>query len=225
MSVLNLLISISDRSDLPLFLDVNMKNHLEINHIALGEGTGKNHMSEVLGLNNSDKAVIFSITTDELWLKLKNDLEENYGIGGPGRGAAFIVPLSSFGGTKEFAYYTDGIDYKKDEVQTMKDTKVELIVIISNQGHNNEVMNAAKAAGASGGTLIHAAGTGVKKAEQFFGISLATEKDITFIVCKSSLRKAIMESVMKEAGLNTPAKSIAFSLPVSDTVGIKHLSD
>ena len=56
-----------------------------------------------------------------------------------------------------------------------------------------------------------------EKAEAFFGISLASEKEMTFIVAKSSQKKAIMESVMREAGMESKAKAIVFSLPVTDT--------
>ena len=106
----------------------------------------------------------------------------------------------------------------------MKDTTMELLVIVSNQGHNDLVMDAARAAGAYGGTVIHASGTGMNQAELFFGISLASEKDLTLIVTKKSQRNTIMEAVMKNAGMETPAQSIIFSLPVTDAAGL-HMAD
>ena len=96
-----------------------------------------------------------------------------------------------------------------------------MLVVISNQGYTELVMDAAKKAGAGGGTVIHARGTGMEKAEAFFGISLASEKEMTFIVAKSSQKKAIMESVMREAGMESEAKAIVFSLPVTDTAGLR----
>lgn len=102
----------------------------------------------------------------------------------------------------------------------MKDTTMELLVVVSNQGHNDLVMDAARAAGAYGGTVIHARGTGMNQAELFFGVSLASEKDMTFIVTKKSQRNAIMSAIMKNAGMDTPAQSIVFSLPVTDVAGI-----
>ena len=44
---------------------------------------------------------------------------------------------------------------------------------------------------------------------------------MTFIVAKSSQKKAIMESVMREAGMESKAKAIVFSLPVTDTAGLR----
>lgn len=107
----------------------------------------------------------------------------------------------------------------------MKDTTMELLIIISNQGHNDLVMDAARGAGAYGGTVLHARGTGVNRAELFFGISLASEKDVTLIVTQKSQKNAIMQAVMQKAGMETPAQSIVFSLPVTDAAGLNTGND
>ena len=138
----------------------------------------------------------------------------------PDTGISFIIPMSSIGGKRELAFLISGQDYQKGEESVMKDTTMELLVVVSNQGHNDLVMDAARAAGAYGGTVIHARGTGMNQAELFFGVSLASEKDMTFIVTKKSQRNAIMSAIMKNAGMDTPAQSIVFSLPVTDVAGI-----
>ena len=107
----------------------------------------------------------------------------------------------------------------------MRGTDRELIVVISNQGYNDMVMDAAREAGAYGGTVVHARGTGMERAERFLGISLASEKDMIFIVAKTKQRGAIMSKVMQKAGMETPAKAIVFSLPVSDTAGLRLMED
>ena len=101
---------------------------------------------------------------------------------------------------------------------------MELLVIVSNQGHTDMVMDAARAAGAYGGTVLHARGTGMNQAEQFFGVFLASEKDLTLIVTQKSQKNSIMQAVMQKAGMETPAKAIIFSLPVTDTAGL-HMAE
>lgn len=64
----------------------------------------------------------------------------------------------------------------------MKDTKYELLVVIANHGYSDLIMDAARGAGAAGGTVIHAKGTGMEGAEKFLGISLAAEKEMIYIV-------------------------------------------
>ena len=68
-------------------------------------------------------------------------------------------------------------------------------------------MDAARSANAGGGTVIHAKGTGMEKAEKFLGVSLAEEKEIILIVAKTSQKNEIMKAIMEQAGLESKEKS------------------
>ena len=107
----------------------------------------------------------------------------------------------------------------------MKDTTHELLVVIADLGNSDLIMDAARQAGATGGTIIHAKGTGMERAEKFLGVTLASEKEIIFIVTKKEQKNAIMQSVMEHAGMNTKAKAIVFSLPVTSTAGLRLLEE
>lgn len=225
MSTVSLLTSIVARSRLPALLKIYKEQNLEINLIALGHGTATHAVLNVLGLDSTEKAVCFSFVTDLKWPSVKRDLQNKLRIDVPGTGIAFTVPLSSIGGKRELAFITQNQDFVRKEESTMRDTKRELIMIICNQGYNEQVMDAARTAGAAGGTVIHARGTGMKSAEQFFGVSLASEKDVIYIVSNTSEKNRIMQAIMEQAGLATPAKAIAFSLPVTDTAGLRLLEE
>jgi nitrogen regulatory protein PII len=186
----------------------------------LGYGTAKDDILDMLGLVRSEKAVGMTVVTGAGWEEAKWYLRKKMYIDVPDTGISFIIPMSSIGGKRELAFLTAGQNYRKGEESVMKDTTMELLVVVSNQGHNDLVMDAARGAGAYGGTVIHARGTGMNQAELFFGVSLASEKDLTFIVTKKNQRNAIMSAIMKEAGMDTPAQSIVFSLPVTDAVGL-----
>ena len=82
-------------------------------------------------------------------------------------------------------------------------------------------MDAARAEGAGGGTVIHAKGTGLERAEKFLGVSIADEKELILIVTKTEMKNAIMKSIMDHAGLESKARSVVFSLPVTDTAGLR----
>ena len=107
----------------------------------------------------------------------------------------------------------------------MKDTVHELIVVIADQGNIELIMDAARGAGAYGGTVIHAKGTGMEQAEKFMGVSLAAEKEMIFIVTRKEQKNEIMRAIMEKAGLNSRAKSIVFSLPVTDTAGLRLIEE
>ncbi len=221
MSQVFLMHTIVSRGMLPKILSFYQETKIAANLVTLGRGTAASEVLDYFGLEASEKAVLFSVVTDSVWQEVKKGLTRRFRIDVPGTGIAFCVPMASVGGRRELEFLTQNQDYRKGEESGLKDTAHEMLVVISNQGYTEQVMDAAKKAGAGGGTVIHARGTGMEKAEAFFGISLASEKEMTFIVAKSSQKKAIMESVMREAGMESKAKAIVFSLPVTDTAGLR----
>ena len=105
----------------------------------------------------------------------------------------------------------------------MKDTRYELLLVIANQGHTGSIMDAARAAGAGGGTVIHAKGTGMEGAAHFMGVELVNEKELVLIVSRTTLKNQIMQAIMQGAGPR--AGAIVFSLPVTDTAGLRLLDE
>ena len=143
----------------------------------------------------------------------------------PGTGIVFIIPLSSIGGKRELMFLTENQRYEKGEESNLKDTTHELLLVIANQGYSDLIMEAAREAGAGGGTVVHAKGSGMEGAEKFLGVSLAIEKEIIYIVAKKELKNPIMQSIMKKAGMESKAKSIIFSLPVTSTAGLRLIEE
>jgi len=222
---LSLMISILSRDRLAEVIALYQAHNIAVNLITLGYGTATNDVLDLLGLDSSEKAVCFSMVTEESWKAVKKALQQKIRIDVPGTGIAFTVPVSSIGGRRELMFFTDQQNFTKGEESTLQNTTHELLIVVSNQRYGDLVMDAARAAGAPGGTVIHAKGTGMERAEQFLGISLAAEKELTFIVVKTEQKNAIMQSIMENAGIQTKAKSIVFSLPVTNTAGLRLLED
>lgn len=95
----------------------------------------------------------------------------------------------------------------------------EIILAIANEGYTDSVMDAAREAGARGGTVLHGKGTGSKDAEKFFNVSIASEKEVIMIVAKSSEKAEIMKSIINRAGTGTDAGAVVMSLPVTAIAG------
>lgn len=103
----------------------------------------------------------------------------------------------------------------------MENIKCELIVVIVNHGFEEEVMLAARNAGAKGGTVFNARGTATADDEvKFLGITLHPNKEIIFILAKAEDKHKIMQAVKEQIGLATPGAGILFTLPVEDTLGV-----
>lgn len=225
MGNIYLMTTIVDRKIVKRYLELYQENELQVMFISLGFGTANNEVLDYLGLESTEKAVALSVIEEHTWLSVKKQLEKKLHIDAPGGGIAFITPLSSVGGKKALQYLIENENYQKSEETTLKDTSHELIVVIAEQGYTNLIMDAARGAGAYGGTVIHAKGTGKEAAEKFMGVSLALEKEIIYIVTKTEQKNSIMSAIMKEAGLDSKAKAITFSLPVTDTAGLRLIED
>lgn len=225
MGKLCLMTTIVSRKQLKKYLRLYQEEELQVMFITLGSGTASGDILDYLGLEAAEKAVLFHVLEESTWEKTKKDLRQKLQIDAPGEGIAFVVPLSSIGGKRTLQFLTGNLDFHKEEESVLKDTTHELIVVIANQGYTELAMDAARGAGAYGGTVIHAKGTGMEQAEKFMGVSLASEKEIIFIVAKSSQKNDIMKAVMERAGMESKAKSIVFSLPVTDTAGLRLLED
>jgi len=225
MGNIYLMTTIVDRKIVKKYLELYQENDLQVMFISLGFGTANNEVLDYLGLESTEKAVALSVIEEHTWVSVKKQLEKKLHIDAPGGGIAFTTPLSSVGGKKALQFLIENDNYQKTEETTLKDTAHELIVVIAEQGYTNLIMDAARGAGAYGGTVIHAKGTGKEAAEKFMGVSLALEKEIIYIVTKTEQKSAIMSAIMKEAGLDSKAKAITFSLPVTDTAGLRLIED
>ncbi|MBU9726100.1 P-II family nitrogen regulator [Diplocloster modestus] len=221
MSELYLMVTITNRNMLAKFLTFYKERNTAISLITLGNGTANSEMLDYFGLEDSEKAVIFGIVTDSVWLTLKKGLQSKLQIDIPGTGIAFTIPLSSIGGKRELLFLTENQDYEKGAESTLTGCTHDLLLVIANQGYSDLVMEAARSAGAAGGTIIHAKGTGMEQAEKFLGVSLASEKEMIFIITKSVEKNQIMRAVMHQAGMESKAKAIIISLPVTSTAGLR----
>ena len=225
MSELSMMVTITTRKHTRKFVQFYEEMNLPVSVITLGTGTASSEILDYFGLDGSEKSVIFHIITDTRWKEVKRQLRLKMNIDIPGIGIAFTVPLSSIGGMKALNYLTAQQDYVKGEESTLKDTKYELLVTIANQGHTELIMDAARKVHAAGGTVIHAKGTGTHLAQKFMGMTLVPEKEMIFIVVRKAQKNAIMKAIMDEAGTGTPAGAIVFSLPVTDTAGMRMMEE
>ena len=99
-------------------------------------------------------------------------------------------------------------------------SKHEVVFCIVNAGYSEAVMESAREAGATGGTVLHASGTANPQAERFFGLTIEPSKDMVMILVDSKIKDDVLHNLYRDVGLKTAGQGIAFTLPVSDVVGL-----
>ena len=219
-SELYLMMTVTGRNRMPDFMKLYRDKGLETHVLSLGHGTAGKKYMRMLALDETEKMVCLTVVTGRKWREVKKAMSVRLRIEAPGVGIAYIVPLSAVGGKRELMFLTDGQGYEKGAETALKGTEQELLVVINNQGYSEQIMDAAREAGARGGTVVHARGTGQDQAERFLGISLASEKDVILIVTSSEMKAEMMQNIMRKAGPGTKAGAIVFALPVTDTAGM-----
>ncbi len=181
-----------------------------------GNGTATKSMRELLGIESADKRIVITVANEQLTAKYIKEQKKRLYIDAPGNGITIAVPIKSVGGGKTLTFLGGSVDNMKAPDINYK---YELITAIANEGCTDNVMDAARAAGARGGTVIHAKGTGGANAEKFHKVSIAQEKEIVLILAKASEKAAIMTSILTNAGPGTPAGALVFSSPVTHIEG------
>lgn len=223
-----LLTTIVNRSKSEKFAQFFLDNGTPVVLRVLGIGTATNDILDYLGIGESEKQILFSVLTEEKAKQILKQLDKRMKLYIPGNGISYTIKLNSFAGMAALQNITGDMDIAQDEIAAEEadsnmdnSNQYELIVAVTNRGYVDEVMDAARAAQARGGTVIHALGTGREQAEQFFGISIAKEKDMILIVSTTAGKNEIMKAIVAEAGVRSKAHAIVFSLPVSDIAGIR----
>ncbi|MDE7253858.1 MAG: P-II family nitrogen regulator [Acetatifactor sp.] len=216
-------LGIVDRSRAEELQKLCLELQLSVVLTNFGRGTATSEHLRLYDLQPTEKAVVGTIVTASSMKQLMRAAKLKMFIDIPGNGIMMAIPIKSVNGGKNLAYFTDGQDLGGG-IPDMN-FKNELIVVILNEGHADLVMDAARGVGAAGGTILHAKGTGGQRAEKFFGVSLAQEKDMIYILAPSGKKSEIMKAINQQCGTDTQAGAICFSLPVSEAVGIRRLDE
>lgn len=217
-----LLVSIVNKGD-----EVRLKETVDDVSLALtvnfdGVGTAHSQVLDYLGIGSTEKSVTLSLIPESDEERIMREIRTRISLYLVGRGISFTVPLT---GISEIV--ANGItgaaaerSIEEGKRMTEEKRKYDLIVAAVAAGYAEEGMEAARAVGAAGGTIIHAHSLGNTKAEQFIGVSLMEEQDILLILTKREGKRSIMQALFDKVGLKTPAGGVIFSVPVDKTAGI-----
>ena len=100
----------------------------------------------------------------------------------------------------------------------------KLIIVFVEDDKTDDVVDAARSAGATGSTIINnARGEGLKKNKTFFGLSLETQRDVLMFLVEEHLSRHILEEIGKAGHFDdSPGTGIAVQVDVEDAIGVKH---
>lgn len=126
------------------FLDFYRAFGAPVVFTALGRGTASNDVLSYLGLEATEKSVMFSVVTPAVKEVLMRELVDTMRIDRPGSGIAVCLHLSSVGGRTALNYLISGKsdaqpDMTVKEEEQMNENAYQLIVAITNTGYTDTV--------------------------------------------------------------------------------------
>lgn len=212
-----LLLCLVGRGRAQALMDVAKKAGARGGTIGLGRTVGNNAILQALSLADVQQDILFTLL-------------------GPEKDAVLAAVLAAAKeNPKKFSGYAAVLDVPRMSVRVCPTTDFqhapgdgeeratmnsgfELITIITNAGYADDVMAAARKAGASGGTIMTGRGTGTEEDVKFFGISLVPEKDVLLIVSTRETTKAIIEAACAVPKLNEPGGGVVFTTGVEEFI-------
>lgn len=81
-------------------------------------------------------------------------------------------------------------------------------------------MDAARAVGAKGGTVLHSHSIGNEEIMSFWGLSIPKAKDVVLILTETENKLKIMRAISERCGLHSDAKGIVLSFPIDTVIGL-----
>ncbi|MDR3310367.1 MAG: hypothetical protein LBS90_03325 [Oscillospiraceae bacterium] len=183
-------------------------------------GTASSEFIDVLGLSGTEKTLFVCAVAKPNVPPLLTAVTERFELRKPGRGIAFVLPASAMNAVLAESVAAGAGETVNGGEYTMSEERFELILAIIKQGYSDKLMNAARGAGARGGTVFHARGTASVGDEKFHGISVQPEKEIVSIIAPKAIRRAIMDALSESCGAGTEAAGVFVSVPIEQCVGI-----
>lgn len=180
----------------------------------LGTGTVRSSLLKLLGLDETKKEILLMVIEEELEEILHEELSRIFHLDKPNHGIAFSMPIISVVGLKHSEYI---LHSEKEGGRSMK---YEAIFTIVDRGLAEEVIQAAKKAGSTGGTVMHGRGSGIHEKEKLFNMEIEPEKDIVLILSTSDKTDDIVSSIREKLNIDKPGAGILFVLDVSKTSGL-----
>ena len=186
------------------------------------EGTASSEILDMFGFGSIDKCILVSVMLKPFADAILKKLHAELHLSTANSGIAFTIPLTGANSlllrmikqTQEPL-----ITNLRKENSYMSEAKHSLIAAVVRRGFSGDVMDAARSAGARGGTVIHSRGVGNDEIAGVWGMNGQDETEIVLIIADAEDKVNLMRAVSEKCGVNSEAKGIIMSLPLDSVTG------
>ena len=183
------------------------------------QGTAPSAIMDIFGLSGRNRILTAGIILRSEVKALFDRLSEGLSFMDKGTGIAFTISLTGIQRHILDALKNSDVS-NEEEDGAMNENAYSAIFASVEKGYSEDVFEAARSAGATGGTIIQ----GMRDVGSFFSESeslpLREEQDFILIITKRDKKKEIMTAIMEKCGLSTNAHGVVVSLPIDEVFGL-----
>lgn len=192
--------------------EIAKRHHSGGDYAFLGKGTISNRLSNFLGIDHERRQVVLTLLTEENVPEFLIDLKQELRLDRAGRGIALEIPLHQISTKKR----------RITRIEREESTGMEhrLIITIVNYGHSEEVVKAARQAGAIGATTIKGHGTAEEHIPKLLGFHIDPEKELILMVVETPIADSIVNSIDEVGKNNDKINPVSFTVDVNQVSGI-----
>ena len=188
---------------------------IRINFHTIGFGTAPTEMMDIFGLGSNDKDVIISLGAESDIKNMVANFNESFQSSSKYGGLMIILDILASGRVlNEILNYHSNQSIERGRISMQNEHPNNLIVISVNEGYSEDVMQVARKAGATGGTVIKGRLADFEQFSEFVDAKkMDGEREMLFILAPLKVSRQIMEDVNKEFGTTSDANGIIIALP------------
>lgn len=192
-----------------------------------GKGTAPSEMMDIFGLRGTTRLLTGALLPKSQVKPLFETMNRNLSFRHRGGGIAITVPVS--GCQNRILQMLN--EAEKDEIEetpkgdekVMKEQSEYTVIWVSvASGYSDDVVDAARNAGAKGGTVMKGRRRSAERVSHHFGISMQEEQDFVMIVVPREKKNETMSAISSVCGLGSDAHGVVLALPVDEVMGLAH---
>ncbi|MGP1569609.1 MAG: P-II family nitrogen regulator [Eubacteriales bacterium] len=180
--------------------------------IALAKGTARKGILNYLGLGDIRKEMLCMLTDKKTACDALDALSSEYSLNKPNHGIIFTMSVCNAAGCSKIK---ENHSLKGEETSMYK-----LITTIVEKGNAEDVVDAATLAGAKGGTILSARGSGIHEHTKVFSMNIEPEKEIVMILVEEATVEEVVKKINEKMNIDEPGRGIVYVQDVNKTYGI-----
>ncbi len=220
---LRLLLSVTQAEAEHRVVEVLQKNGIPLCFEARAKGTAPSELLNAIGLGGTTRVLTVGLLPRANVPAVFDAINKALSYHRRGAGIAVTLPLTGVQNSILQLTAPAGCaeSAAEKEKHGMNDQPYALLWVSVKAGHGDEAVDAARKAGARGGTVLKGSRYSTEDASSFLGISIREEQDLVMIVLPAQSKPAVMTAVTAVCGLNTPAHGVVVSMPVDEVMGLE----